>query len=95
VYGGQVQMGMASGYPAIPTGIAVVKHGKLKKMKGEFFLAMASFCLWQIEIVWNCEITVMLRAGFKQPKFKHGKMKFKGFKWASLVAHVVWKHNSK
>jgi hypothetical protein len=76
VYGGQVQMGMASGYPAIPTGIAVVgKHGKLKKMKGEFCLMMASF-RQIIEITKH----LMLRAGFKQPKFKHGKMKFKGFK---------------
>jgi len=46
VYGGQMQMGMAAGYPPIPGAIGVMKHGKFKhgklKQKGgllsiEFF----------------------------------------------------------
>jgi hypothetical protein len=53
-YGGQVQMGMATGgYPMIPGAIGVMKHGKLK-MKG------ARCC----HLVLMCQFVVLLQPFF-------------------------------
>jgi hypothetical protein len=79
VYGGQMQMGMAAGYPPIPGAIGVMKHGKFKhgklKQKGgllsiEFFWCPTNL---SIEFFWCPTNLTRVSQVSKRPNLRREK----------------------